>query len=376
MIDMSALLSGGWGGRSCDTLESMAAQPRNRNGASHAPGPAERVGLREVAERAGVAVSSASRVVAGHQDVSPRMVARVRAAIDELGYEPNVLAQSLRRGSTMCIGILMRDISSPLFGEIVLGAEVALQEAGYSTLLTNSHGRGDVDAERIGLLRRRRVDGMLLSLADEDEPSTLAELRRGTQPLVLIDRVLPDDLAASAVLSDHEGALRASIEHLAALGHRRLGLVCGPLSLRPGRESQRAFLVACAEAGVLGIVHAGPFQASWAERATEQLLSLAEPPTALIAASSQIVFGMLRVVRARGLRLGSDVSLIAFEDVPMLDFVDPPIAVVTRQPVEIGRAAAELVLARLAGGPPTTVTVETRFEPRASCGPAPHAHPR
>src|ERR1700712_963043 len=214
------------------------------------------------------------------------MVARVRAAIEELGYEPNVLAQSLRRGSTMCIGILMRDISSPLFGEIVLGAEVALQEAGYSTLLTNSHGRGDVDAERIGLLRRRRVDGMLLSLADEDEPSTLAELRRGTQPLVLIDRVLPEDLAASAVLSDHEGALRSSIEHLAALGHRRLGLVCGPLSLRPGRESQRAFLVGCAEGGGDGIVHAGPFQASWAEGATEQLLSLAEPPTALIAASS------------------------------------------------------------------------------------------
>jgi LacI family transcriptional regulator len=80
-----------------------------------------------VAERAGVAVSSASRVVAGHQDVSPRMVARVRAAIEELGYEPNVLAQSLRRGSTMTIGILMRDISSPLFGEIVLGAEVAMQ---------------------------------------------------------------------------------------------------------------------------------------------------------------------------------------------------------------------------------------------------------
>jgi LacI family transcriptional regulator len=254
----------------------------------------------------------------------------------------------------------------------VLGAEVALQEAGYSTLLTNSHGRGDVDAERIGLLRRRRVDGMLLSLADEDEPSTLVELRRGTQPLVLIDRVLPDDLAASAVLSDHEGALRSSIEHLAALGHRRLGLVCGPLSLRPGRESQRAFLVACAEVGVHGVVHAGPFQTSWAEQATEQLLSLAEPPTALIAASSQIVFGMLRVVRAHDLRLGHDISLIAFEDVPMLDFVDPPIAVVTRQPVEIGRAAAELMLARLAGGPPQTVTVETRFEPRASCGPAPH----
>jgi LacI family transcriptional regulator len=338
--------------------------------------PGERVGLREVAERAGVAVSSASRVVAGHQDVSPRMAARVNAAIEELGYEPNVLAQSLRRGSTMCIGILMRDISSPLFGEIVLGAEVALQEAGYSTLLTNSHGRGDVDAARIGLLRRRRVDGMLLSLADESEPETLAELRRGTQPIVLIDRVLPDDLAASAVLSDHEGGLRASVEHLVGLGHRRIGLVCGPLSLRPGRESQRAFEVACAEAGVEGVTHAGPFQMSFAEQATDQLLSLGEPPTALIAASSQIVFGMLRVVRKRGLRLGVDLSLIAFEDVPMLELVDPPIAVVTRQPVEIGRAAAELVLERLAGGPPRTVTVGLRFEPRASCGPAPGAHPR
>jgi LacI family transcriptional regulator len=350
--------------------------PIIRPGKAPATVPGERVGLREVAERAGVAVSSASRVVAGHQDVSPRMVARVNAAIAELGYEPNVLAQSLRRGSTMCIGILMRDISSPLFGEIVLGAEVALQEAGYSTLLTNSHGRGDVDAERIGLLRRRRVDGMLLSLADESEPETLAELRRGTQPIVLIDRVLPDDLEASAVLSDHEGGLRASVEHLVALGHRRIGLVCGPLSLRPGRESRRAFEVACAEADVQGVTHAGPFQMTFAEQATEQLLSLPEPPTALIAASSQIVFGMLRVVRARGLRLGVDLSLIAFENVPMLELVDPPIAVVTRQPVEIGRAAAELVLERLAGGPPRTVTVGMSFEPRASCGPAPGAHPR
>lgn len=365
---------------SCDTLASLPDARITRTRPSLEPATGERVGLREVAERAGVAVSSASRVVAGHQDVSPRMVARVRAAIEELGYEPNVLAQSLRRGSTMCIGILMRDISSPLFGEIVLGAEVALQEAGYSTLLTNSHGRGEVDAARIGLMRRRRVDGMLLSLADEDEPDTLVELRRGRQPFVLIDRVLPDDLAASAVLSDHEGALRASVEHLVALGHRRIGLVCGPRSLRPGRESQRAFEIACAEAGVHGIVHAGPFQTSWAERATEQLLSLAEPPTALVAASSQIVFGMLGVVRAHGLRLGVDLSLIAFEDVPMLEFVDPPIAVVTRQPVEIGRVAAELVLERLAGGPPRTVTVETRFEPRASCGPAPGVttpgHPR
>ena len=364
------------GCRSCDTLGSLPDARITRPPAPSEPAPSERVGLREVAERAGVAVSSASRVVAGHQDVSPRMVARVQAAIEELGYEPNVLAQSLRRGSTMCIGILMRDISSPLFGEIVLGAEVALAEAGYSTLLTNSHGRGEVDADRIGLLRRRRVDGMLLSLSDEDEPDTLAELRRGRQPLVLIDRVLPDDLEASAVLSDHEGGLRASVEHLATLGHRRIGLVCGPLSLRPGRESKRAFEAVCAALGVQGTVHAGPFQASWAEQATEQLLSLAEAPTALVAASSQIVFGMLRVVREHGLRLGTDISLIAFEDVPMLEFVDPPIAVVTRQPVEIGRAAAELMLERLAGGAARIVTVETRFEARASCGPAPHAHPR
>jgi LacI family transcriptional regulator len=301
------------------------------------------------------------------------MVARVRAAIDELGYEPNVLAQSLRRGSTMCIGILMRDISSPLFGEIVLGAEVALQEAGYSTLLTNSHGRGDVDAARIGLMRRRRVDGMLLSLADESRPETLAELRRATQPLVLLDRVLPDDVAASSVLSDHEGGLRASVDHLVGLGHRCIGLVCGPLSLRPGRESQRAFEAACAAAGVRGIVRPVEFQPSRAEEATAALLSVPEPPTALVAASSQIVFGMLRVVRARGLKLGADVSVIGFEDAPMLDLIDPPVAVVTRQAVEIGRAAAELVLERLAGAEARSVTVAMRFEPRASCGPAPVA---
>ena len=336
--------------------------PQNLDG--EAP---QQVSLRMVAERAGVAMSSASRVLSNHPDVSPRMRRRVLAAVEEMGYEPNLLAQSLRRGETLCVGFVMRDISSPLFAEIVLGAEIALQSAGYSLLLSNSEGLPELDAQCIRLLRRRRVDGMLLSFADEGNAETLEELRLLRQPTVLIDRDLPAEFGASAVLSDHAAGLRAAVEHLVGLGHRRIGLASGPLELRPGRECAAAVREACAALGVSAVVECGQFLADHGYQAAFRMLDLPDPPTAVISGSNQILPGMLRALIERGLRVGDDISLVTFDDLPMLEFVQPPIAVVARDPRVIGRTAAELLLARLRGGRPEQVQVPTRFEPRASC---------
>jgi LacI family transcriptional regulator len=161
------------------------------------------VGLREVAEHANVAMSSVSRVLTDHPDVSERMRRRVLAAAEELGYEPDLLAQSLRRGETLSVGFVVRDISNPVLAELALGAETALSEAGYSMLLTNSHGDPDTDAAGIRLFRRRRVDGLLLSLSDETHDPTRAEIDQLRPPIVLIDRELPGAPPVSAVLSDH-----------------------------------------------------------------------------------------------------------------------------------------------------------------------------
>src|SRR5438874_10647091 len=158
-----------------------------------------RPGMREVADRAGVAMSSVSRVLSGHPDVSPKMRRAVMAAVEELGYRPDMLAQSLRSGKTFSVGFTVSDISNPVLADIVTGAEKRLREGGYSLLLTNSEGNGELDAEQISLLQRRRVDGLILSLADENHPATVTALREVSVPVVLVDRDVPDGTAARRV---------------------------------------------------------------------------------------------------------------------------------------------------------------------------------
>lgn len=330
-----------------------------------------RPSIRDVAQLAGVAVSSASRVLSDHPDVSPDMRRRVLAAVAQLGYEPDFLAQSLRRGATLSAGFVVRDISSPLLAEIALGAETTLRARGYSMLVLNSEADPVLDAQHIRLLERRRVDGLLISLADEAHPEVLAALRSLTIPAVLIDRDVAEPISASAVLADHDSGMRAVVEHLASLGHRRIGLAAGPLEVRPGRDAVRAFREACGRAGVEPLAETGAFAETHGHRAAEQMLALATPPTALIAGSNQIFPGMLRAIRDRGLSIPRDISLVTFDDLPLLGLLDPPVDVVRRGPRRFGALAADLLLRRLDGEQPSSELVPTVFEPRGSSGPPP-----
>lgn len=343
--------------------------PRQRqNGDDDNGRQARRPNIRDVAQLAGVAVSSASRVLSDHPDVSADMRRRVLAAVAQLDYEPDFLAQSLRRGATFSAGFVVRDISSPLLAEIALGAETTLRSGGYSMLVLNSEADPALDAEHIRLLERRRVDGLLISLADEGHPDALAALRALAVPAVLIDRDV-ESVEASAVLADHEGGMRAVIAHLAELGHRTIGLAAGPLQVRPGREAVRAFRAVCGELGVEPLVEAGPFAAEHGRDAADRMLGAPAPPTALVSGSNQILPGVLRAIRERGLRIPDDVSLATFDDLPLLGLLEPPVDVVRRGPLEFGRIAADLLLKRLDGEAPSSVLVPTRFEPRGSSAP-------
>jgi LacI family transcriptional regulator len=331
--------------------------------------PPRRPSIRDVAQLAGVAVSSASRVLSDHPDVSVDMRRRVMAAVAQLGYEPDYLWQSLRRGATLSVGFVVRDVSSPLLAEIALGAETTLRRRGYSMLVLNSEADPELDAQHIRLLERRRVDGVLISLADEGRADVLVALTALSIPAVLIDRDVSAATRASAVLADHEAGMRAVVEHLAGLGHRAIGLAAGPLQVRPGREGAKAFRACCTELGIAASVESGPFHADHGYEATERMLGSDAPPTALIAGSNQIFPGVLQAIRSRGLRLPDDLSLATFDDLPLLGLLEPPIDVVRRGPLAFGEAAADLLLRRLDGDEPSTVLVPTVFEPRGSSGP-------
>ena len=144
--------------------------------------------IRQVAKLAGVGIASVSRVLSGQPGSSAHLSTRVLEAARQLGYTPNVLAQSLRLRSTRSIGFVGSDITNPLVASIVSGAESILSSAGFSVLLTNSGGIPDVDAQRIEVLRQRQVDGLIVLPALEDDPSTLAALRSTHTPVVVIDR--------------------------------------------------------------------------------------------------------------------------------------------------------------------------------------------
>lgn len=336
-----------------------------------------RTGIRDVAKHANVAMSSVSRVLSNHPDVSVRMRRKVLAAVEELGYTPDLLAQSLRRGATDIVGFVVGDISNPLLSQIALGAEITLRRSGYSMLVANSQNDPSLDAGHIRLFQQRRVDGLLLSLADEMHDGTLAALRTLRDPFVLIDRDLPDAMPASAVLSDHRGGIRMAAEHLIKLGHRRIALIGGSPNLRPSREREEAMLAACAErADVVPILKPGSFSSEHGVTATDEVLSMPDPPTAIIAGGNQILIGVLRALRARRLQVPDDISLVTCDEVPLSELLQPPIATVIRDPFTMGQIGASLLLARLKGEAPDRVVQPAQFAPTGSCAaPSPPRRP-
>lgn len=330
--------------------------------------------MREVADLADVAISSVSRVLSGHPDVSAQMRERVLSAVRRLEYEPDFLAQSLRRGQTLSVGFVLADISNPLMADIVLGAEAVLRAAGYSLLLMNSENDPELDSAHIRFFQSRRVDGMILSLASETDARTLDTIKQVEGPTVLVDRAIPEELGASAVVNDHAAGMEAAVEHLIDIGHRRIALITGSTSQLPGRERLEAMRAVMARRSepVEAVYRPGSFSAEHGEAAARELLSAPEPPTAIIAGGNQLLIGLLRVLRERGLRVARDVSLVTCDDVPLSELYEPPIASIDRDTVGLGRVAAELLLGRLVGGEePRTEVLETTFRPRASCAPPP-----
>ncbi len=329
--------------------------------------------MREVAERAGVAMSSVSRVLSGHPDVSLKMQEAVNAAVSELGYRPDMLARGLRLRKTLSVGFTVSDIANPVLASAVTGAERRLRRAGYSLLLTNSEGDAELDAENIRLLEQRRVDGLILSLAEENHPLTVEVLRQAEAPFVLLDRDVPIGVTASRVCFDHRAGMFQATRHLLELGHREIALISGGPQ-GPARERRLGVedAVYAAANGSRSTVFDGEFSITHGERAAHRILDSSPGVTAIIAGGNLLMQGALRTLRDRGVEVGKDMSFVGCDDVAVAELHTPPIAVVRRDMVSIGEAAADLLLELLGGFKGTKeVTLPTEFVARPSCAPPP-----
>lgn len=329
-----------------------------------------RIGIREVASKSGVAVSSVSRVISGHPNVSPEMKKRVFEAVRALGYEPNIQAQNLRRGSTRTVGLLVPDISNPLFSEFALGAEGALNEAGYAMLIANSHGLTEHDRIHVNLLRQR-VDGLLLGVSDEASEDTISMLQALDRPFVLLDRDIPN-LGGPSVRWDHEMGMKAIASHLIGLGHKRIAAIGGNPRIRPTLVAMDWLRKVCADYPDVELIACnGAFSAEHGERTTDALFDGDCPPTAIIACSPQILLGVFRAIRRRNLRIPDDLSLATIDRAPILEFFDPPIAAIERDWRQFGRVATELLLGLINDDPVERPPQPMKFNPSGSCAQPP-----
>jgi LacI family transcriptional regulator len=323
--------------------------------------------MRDVAALAGVSIKTVSRVVNREPGVSPELAARVLDAVALLGYRHNLTASSLRRADqkTATIGLLLDDSSNPFSSELLRAIEDVAWERGTLALAGSSDEDPDRQRELLHALVSRRVDGLIAVPASGNQSSLLRERLLG-RPLVLVDRPAPE--ADSVTVDNRAGAARA-LRHLVAHGHRRVAFLGDLRSLWTATERHAGYVEGLAAEGITLDPHLVVMDVRGvdaAERAVSLLLSSAEPPTALLTGQNLITIGAIHALQRLGLQ--HRVALVGFDDFPLADLLDPRVSVVAQDPTAIGRAAAELLFARLDSDrrPPQQVVVPTRLIARGS----------
>lgn len=328
----------------------------------------KKVTIRDVAHHANVALSSVSRALSGHPDVSEFMREKVEKSAKELGYEPDMIAQSLRSGVTNTIGFIIRDISNPLFALLARSCEQELRKNGYSMILVNSDGNIQTEAKNFDLLRRRRVDAVIASVVSENYSTIKQNLLKIRVPIVLLDRQIKD-FNASSVLVNHDKGTYDAVSKLIALGHKNIAFVSGSENVYPTRSRLEGIKRAYHDANLTmpnELLATGGFDEGYAVSHAKRLLDSELKPTAIIAGGLGALVGIMKVIQEKQLRIGIDIALVALDELPYLDFLAKDISTVYRDPETIGREAAILVLERLQGLSPRISYVQTKYIERAS----------
>ena len=335
-------------------------------------GGPERVGLRHVAERAGVSVKTVSNVVNDYEHVTASTRARVQQAIDELNYRPNLAARNLRQGRSDVIALALPEIDAPYFAELARSVIKCAEAEGWTVLIDQTDG--EVDREQLVLdgIRGRLIDGLIFSpiaLGAEE-----LERRRDTVPLVLLGERVYDG-PADHVSIDNVAAARMATGHLIELGRRRIAAIGD----QPRPQSQTAHLrrrgyqEALAAAGLPEspelVVEVEAYRRADGAAATRHLMALPDPPDALFCFNDLLALGALRALHEAGLRVPEDVAVVGWDDVEDTRYCTPSLTTISPDKRQIATLAVEFLAARLGEGrtgPPREVTADFTLAVRES----------
>jgi LacI family transcriptional regulator len=327
--------------------------------------------IRRVADRAGVSIATVSRAFADPESVSDELRLRVHEAARVLSYRPSRAARTLRVGTSQAVGVVIPDLENPFFTGVVRGIDVVLQAAGYTLLLSNA----DEDAAREqNILETLQAEGVagIIFVPITDGRGTRS--RSFTPPIhtVAVDR-LPVNLVADLVTVDNVKGTHVGVAHLVSIGHRDVALLNGPLRHSTAIEREQGYREALAAAGLpvrQEFVYSGDFREAGGYEGMKALLALRRRPRAVFVANNLMTMGALRALHENNIRIPDDIALVGFDDMPWATSLNPPLTAISQPSQEIGSAAAELLLDRIAR-PERAVRhliLRTQLIVRASCG--------
>jgi len=330
------------------------------------------VTMRDVARTAGVHPGTVSRVLNPRTRplVNPATAERVEQVAREMGYSLNPIARGLKTRRTFSVGVLIPDLTNPLFPPIIRGIERVLDAAGYTALVASTDGEPARERQRLEALIARQVDGFVIATAQRRHP-VVADAIASELAVVLVNRTIEGEGVFAVVPDDRRGSAMA-VDHLAALGHTRIGHIAGPQQTTTGLLRYRGFVEAMEDAGVApdrGLIAQGDaFTIAAGTQAARELLAAADPPTGIVAANDLLALGAYTALAEAGLDCPGDVSVVGFNDMPFADRFAPPLTTVHIPHGHIGARAAELLLERIEdpAATPQTLVFEPTLRVRGS----------
>jgi DNA-binding LacI/PurR family transcriptional regulator len=323
------------------------------------------VSIREVAQRAGVSIATVSRTVNRIPSVNPELAKRVWRAIDEVGYLPNTQARALVSGRSRMLGLIVSEITNPFFPELVQEFENLAVAQGYEVLIGSTNYEPSRTESLIRRMLQRNVDGVAVMTFGIEE-DLVQKLVEREFPLVFVDA--GPDLPNIRVLKVEYGeGIRQGVQHLAALGHRSIAFITGPLHLRSALARRDAFVKSMAELGLTAphehIVE-GSHTMEGGIGSMEKLLALEELPTAVMCSNDMTAIGVLHALYRTTHKVPEEISVVGFDDIHLAQFVLPPLTTVQMSCAHLAAAAVEALRAGIEADHPRTGNKEWRIPTR------------
>jgi len=298
------------------------------------------MGIHEVAKRAKVSIATVSRTLNNPSTVDPKTAARVLKAVEELRYRPDIYARSLVSGRSRILGLIVSDITNPFFPELVRGFEDVAVQHGYEIMVSSTDYNSARMAVCVRRLLERKVEGVAIMTSEMDRP-LIDQLERRKVPTVFLDVGAVHSLISN-IQVDYAAGINQAVEHLLGLGHRRIGFISGPLTLKSASIRRTAFLECLTRKGILedeDLVTEGDHMIDGGLAAMSRLLDQPNPPTAVLTSNDLTAIGALRAVHRKGLNVPKDVSVIGFDDIHFAEFTEPPLTTVALSRRELAEKA-------------------------------------